>query len=216
MATKTVTVQKPKNGDVFVLVFAEEKNGWIKFPKSKDVISTVTKMSSLVPANNISFVDFGGVAEHFLGGRGDDPYKDDPPKIDRKFSHVFVYSYMPPKRFLADCEDVVNGKMTTVVRKAGFYGLIVTTEKHGLLGKASILYNLINHSGKTFTNVSYFEDTAEILDELFCAETTGNTKNESTQVNKYWVLPDEEEFRKNPPKAATTLSSSEFTQLMLE
>lgn len=220
---------KPKNGDIFVLIFnsqsneqKDQKESWTKFPKSKDLAGTSAKIASLLPSGDVKFVDFGGVAEHFLGGRGSDPYKPDPPKIGKDFSQAFVYSYMPPKRYLADCEDLSNEEtsacMTAAVRKAGFAGLIVTTEKHGPLGKASVLHALVNLSGKTFTSVSYFEDTAEILDELTGAENGTNVSESAhtqVRVQKYWVLPDEEEFRKNPPSSATTLTVPEFTKMIL-
>jgi hypothetical protein len=63
-----------KSGDI-VFYFRDERHD---FAKSVPVKAVAERISEIIMAETgqqcIDLVDFGGVAEYFLGGRGEEPY----------------------------------------------------------------------------------------------------------------------------------------------
>lgn len=151
---------KIKSGDI-VFYFNNEIHHFPKSLKIEDIGKKITEL--LYGYDNISLVDFGGVAEHFLGGRGDNPYIEDPPKI--KNGTNIIFSFLPSNDKFNQC-SIMNE--TSI--KSGFVGMLITTKKEGKRGKADILNNID-------IKCNYYEDTANILNSL-----TGN-------INKFWVKP---------------------------
>lgn len=74
-----------KSGDI---VFYFRENEPISFPKSTPMETVAARIRDTIKedslfSSEVDLVDFGGVAEHFLGGRDDTPYAETPPLIQR-------------------------------------------------------------------------------------------------------------------------------------
>jgi hypothetical protein len=97
----------------------------------------------------INLVDFGGVAEHFLGGRGDNNYIEKPPTIKRS-TPSFIFSFLPSNQKFEE-----STIMHETGLKTGFAGTIITTKKFGNKGKADFANEL-----SKWIHFYYYEDTS--------------------------------------------------------
>ena len=128
-STSEIAYRKPRSGDIW---FKASCGEWIQFDKKTtiaDIAQILSKDISDTKYDHKSyqFVDFGGVAEHFLGGRGDTTYVDNPPKI--RFERAYIYSFVPTSKF-----KNLN-LMASTAEKSGFVGTIILTEKKGARGR---------------------------------------------------------------------------------
>lgn len=192
-----------KSGDI---VFYFRENEPITFPKSTPMETVVAKIRETIQedalfAGDVDLVDFGGVAEHFLGGRDDAPYKETPPLIDRSFALIF--SFLPSNQKFQEAEI-----MHATATKSGFVGTIITTKKEGKRGKADFVSRFVSLGPDML--VSYYDDTACILDELQPLSEAG--------LRRYWVQPDADSpFHNSGPveTSVETISIPAFLSIML-
>lgn len=183
-----------KRHDVFISL--GDGDSWAQF-SAKDSLESLTERLALamaVPADSEPpvFVDWGGVAEHFLNEPGDrDKVRENPPLV--KPSNAFIFSFTPSnKKFLLIPE------MAVTANKAGFRGTIILTAKEGNRGKARVLNALAKHFPQGSV---YYEDTASVLDDLAGSPNGG-------LVSKQWVQPDGGEHRDSTPTHADVLTLS--------
>jgi hypothetical protein len=201
----TDVLSKPKSGDIFVKLKGES---WVCISEKEKLDSIAATLSSLLSKSetkSISFVDFGGVAEHFLGGR-DTEYLKDPPKIKATASNPsFIYSFVPTNKKFKHIHDMADS-----AEASGFAGTVILTKKHGSTGKATILAAV---SKATTASLIYYEDTAAVLDELKADESSTNS------VGKFWVRPPaDSKFYDSIPKEDTNakyLTIEEFLKTIL-
>lgn len=197
-STNTTDATKPRSGEVYMKMNGDET--WKKFEVS-DNLTDIGKLfyERLCPLLfeedkkqqpvHVSFVDFGGVAEHFLGGRGDSGYSQTPPLT--KLPNAFIFSFVPPNKRFADIDLMAN-----TAAKAGFIGTIIVTEKHKSRGKADVLINLVRPFGAHIV-ASYYEDTACVLDEL--AKFGANNA-----IQNFWIQPPKDSpYHKEKPEHET-------------
>lgn len=192
-----------KSGDI---VFYFRGNEPITFPKTTPMEAVATQIRDIIKDDSFFFgevdlVDFGGVAEHFLGGRDDAPYVETPPLILRSFALIF--SFLPSNQKFQQAEI-----MHTTATKAGFVGTIITTKKEGKRGKADFVSHLMPPGSDKI--VTYYDDTACILDELQPFSESG--------LRRFWVQPSaESSFHDCGPVDTTveTLSIPAFLRIML-
>src|SRR5579883_2312844 len=94
--SKGVILKNPKNGDIFFKMDGK----WVEFRKSMALETIAKEIVKMILAktngSEVNFTDFGGVAEHFLGGRGDQPYISNPPKVIKQ--GVVGFSYVPASK----------------------------------------------------------------------------------------------------------------------
>jgi hypothetical protein len=168
-------IREMKSGDI-VFYFRDERHD---FAKSVPVKAVAERISEIIMAETgqqcIDLVDFGGVAEHFLGGRGEEPYIENPPLI--KEIPAFIFSFLPSN---AKMEQAPIMNMTAL--KAGFMGTIITTKKEGKRGKGDLVQQFLFES-------RYYDDTLAILDGIT-----------SSKIHLVWVRPPpESEFSNGEP-----------------
>jgi hypothetical protein len=187
-----------KSGDIIFLFNNNTYNYPKKIPISeiaKEIYETINK--HFKDQNLINLVDFGGVAEHFLGGRGDNNYIENPPTIKQNIPS-FIFSFLPSNQKFEE-----STIMHETGLKSGFAGTIITTKKFGNKGKS----DFVNEFSK-WIHLYYYEDTSSILDE-----TTEH------HVNRIWVQPDvTSEFHNTYPndKTIQIMSMPNFLTAMLE
>jgi len=116
----------------------------------------------------INLIDFGGVAEHFLGGRGDNIYVENPPRIQQTIPS-FIFSFLPSNQKFEE-----STIMHETGLKSGFVGTIITTKKFGSKGKS----DFANEFAK-WIHFNYYDDTSSLLDE-----------SNQPSINRFWVQPD--------------------------
>jgi len=206
-------LSKPKSGDVYVKFRGNDSADWVKFDSKQDLPQLTSEIHKMIlraagpnPESKselpINFFDFGGVAEHFLGGRGDDSYCEEPPRI--ALQNAIIYSFVPTNKKFDDID-----KMAKAAEKSGFIGIVIITKKHGGRGKADVLAHLVKQFEQS--EISYFEDTAEVLDELVdCG---------CNSIANMWVIPENPEFAAMVPQektGATHISKEYFLNFVVQ
>ena len=179
-----------KSGDI---VFLFNNNTYIYDKKFNTIDATreiynIIKDAYDIKINEpINLIDFGGVAEHFLGGRGESEYIENPPKI-KQTNLSFIFSFLPSNQKFAE-----STIMHETGLKSGFVGTIITTKKFGKKGKSEFANEL-----SKLISFNYYDDTSSILDEL----------NQHSKLNCIWVQPDiSSEFH-------NTLPNNEYVKIM--
>jgi hypothetical protein len=222
LANKLPTIHQI--GEIYVKLKGDKM--WTRFGAKRDlqqitihiyngIRTIITSLSQLesktdtyeqIELTKLTFVDYGGVAEYFLGDDSESAlgYLQNPPQT--KLSNALIFSFIPPNRKLADIDLLAE-----TAEKAGFIGTIILTKKHYSRGKADVLSHFI----KAFdidVVASYYEDTAEVLDTLARWE----YNNYVCQIKKYWIQPHINSVLHNAcPHAdtnATNITREEFLQ----
>ncbi len=205
----TANVVKPKPGEIYVKV--KDNDQWVKFSEKEPLDLIAKGLVAHFPENkeapSIEFVDFGGVAEYFLGGRQNVGYHVDPPKIS--FSNAYIFSFVPPNARFKDID-----LMAKCAEKAGFVGTIIVTDKHGPRDKANVLNALSDSIKETYNkNISYFEDTARVLDDVGKLDVSKN-------ILKIWIQPPiESRYHTMCPLSihnTKTMTVSEFVNMIVK
>lgn len=187
-----------KSGDIIFLF----NNNTYNYPKKMPISEIAKQIYEIINENCkhdqlINLVDFGGVAEHFLGGRGDNNYIENPPTIKRNIPS-FIFSFLPSNQKFEE-----STIMHETGLKSGFAGTIITTKKFGNKGKTDFA-----NAFSKWIRFYYYEDTSSILDE-----TT------EQHVIRIWVQPDDtSEFHNTYPndKTIQIMSIPNFLISMLE
>ncbi len=160
---------KPKSGDI---VFSNcNDNGWYHHQKKEHLYTVADTIVKNCNMNNpvVSFVDFGGVsANHLQEGEN---YITDNPKPIKKNGLSFIFSFVPTNKKFAEIES-----MKASATAAGFDGIVILTKKEGDRGKADVM-NALAKSIPDTTEIIYYEDTADVLDEV------------DNRVKRMWVQP---------------------------
>ena len=188
-----------KSGDI---IFIFNENTYIYDKKfntmdiAKEICNIIKNTYNIQNDEYINLVDFGGVSEHFLGGRGENEYLENPPKI-KQSNQSFIFSFLPSnQKFL---ESTI---MHETGLKSGFVGTIITTKKFGKKGKS----DFANELSKLML-FNYYDDTSSILDEIA-----------KTNSKCIWVQPDiTSEFHNTFPnnKDIQIMTIPEFLNTML-
>ena len=171
--------------------------------------NVATSMMDHVDNSNGNFncIDYGGVGEYPLTMNG----LDSSPPITL-IKGACMFSYFP----INDKFATRMHKMEKIISDAGFSYLFVMTIKHGKYGKADMMYMLSkNLFAQGAKNVNYFEDTAQVLDELDIFENNISSKT----VTKFWVRPGPESRHRASGMAKNTVASilevNEFIDIFL-
>jgi hypothetical protein len=173
---------KPKSGDI--MISTRNNNHWHFYPK-KTHLNDVAKNVATIIGGSVptSFVDFGGVSAYHLQDETDNSYIDNPDQIE-KGNDSWIYSFVPTNNKFKEVSDM---KASAIA--AGFAGIIILTKKDGDRGKADFLNALLGALPNN-ADITYYEDTADILDSL--TESANGKK-----VKKVWVQPPKESEHHN-------------------
>lgn len=191
-----------KSGDI-VFLFDNNTHTYDKKMPTSDIAIKIyeTIKAKYEAIELINLIDFGGVAEHFLGGRGETDYIENPPKIKQTIPS-FIFSFLPSNQ---------KFEQSTIMHetgiKSGFIGTIITTKKFGKKGKSDLASEL-----SKLIHFNYYDDTSSILDEF-------KEQNDITTSNCFWVQPNvDSEFHDTYPNNATikTITISDFLASILE
>ena len=179
-----------KSGDI-VFMFNNNTYTYDKKFNSADVAREICNIikgtHDIKSGEYINLVDFGGVAEHFLGGRDGAEYIENPPKI-KQTNLSFIFSFLPSNQKFAE-----STIMHETGLKSGFVGTIITTKKFGKKGKSEFANEL-----SKLMLFNYYDDTSSILDEV----------TQCSNSNCIWVQPDiTSEFH-------NTLPNNEYVKIM--
>lgn len=182
------------DGIIFVRLFGGE---WLAFPANMSLEDVAKAVAQLCPGLTDA-IDFGGVSKLFLVK--DKQYLPTPPPISVEGG--WLYSYTPLSMLRKELP-----LMAASCDAAGFKGLIILTQKGDEVeterGKHQLLNAMLDH----LPAVTYWEDTAAVLDKL-------SASSNGAKAKKCWVVPKDPELLSLGKPTSTDIESVEQEEFL--